>query len=85
MINRAIFSQTLIYFCVPLALALVHSVVGIGVATNMIGLQFHGDILSSSIITALIILAIYGGYFLATYRGSKNMVVREYGRRDAEM
>jgi putative ABC transport system permease protein len=84
MINRAIFSQTLIYFCVPLALALVHSVVGIGVATNMIGLQFHGDILSSSIITALIILAIYGGYFLATYRGSKSMVAREYGRRDAE-
>jgi putative ABC transport system permease protein len=85
MINRAIFSQTLIYFCVPLALALVHSVVGIGVAASVIGLFSDFNILSSSIMTTLIILVIYGGYFLATYLSSKSMVAREYVRRDAEV
>ena len=36
MINKTIFTQTLIYFMLPLALALVHSIVGIAVVNDFI-------------------------------------------------
>ncbi|MBU3107296.1 ABC transporter permease [Clostridium gasigenes] len=74
MINKTIFTQTLIYFMLPLALALVHSVVGIGVANDFIKLYGSSNIGLSSLITALIIVIIYGGYFYATYTGYKSIV-----------
>jgi putative ABC transport system permease protein len=84
LINRAGFSQVLIYFGVPLVLALAHSVVGVVAASQLIN-SFQGiDILGSSLITALIIVSIYGGYFLITYSGSKNVIVREYSRQEKE-
>jgi putative ABC transport system permease protein len=70
---------------VPLSLALVHAVVGIGVAANLFN-TFQGiNIFASSLAAAGIIVAIYGGYFLATYFGSKNVIVREYTRRESEV
>jgi putative ABC transport system permease protein len=82
LINSAILRQTAIFFGAPLLLALVHSVVGIGVVTHIIKSFNDTDILSSSLIAALIILVIYGGYFWATYHGSKNVISREYARQD---
>jgi putative ABC transport system permease protein len=84
MINRAVFAQILIYFGVPLSLALAHAVVGINVAANLFN-TFQGiNIFGSSLAAAGIIVAIYGGYFLATYFGSKNLVVNEYTKRENE-
>ncbi|QEY34552.1 ABC transporter permease [Caproiciproducens galactitolivorans] len=74
MINRALLGQIGIYFFIPLSLALIHSVVGIHVANNAIMLLGHLDILGNILFTAAVILLIYGGYFLATYFGSKNMI-----------
>lgn len=73
MINKTIFIQTLIYFVMPLALAVIHSIVGINVANDFIGLYGNTDIGASAMITALLIVAIYGGYFYATYIGYKNV------------
>ena len=73
MINKTIFIQTLIYFVMPLALAVIHSIVGINVANDFISLYGNADIGASATITALLIIAIYGGYFYATYIGYKNV------------
>ncbi len=74
MINRALFSQIGIYFFIPLSLAIVHSIVGIRVANNVVAILGHIDIVGNSVFTAAIFLLIYGGYFLATYFGSKSMI-----------
>jgi putative ABC transport system permease protein len=84
LINRAIFTQILIYFGVPLALAIVHSIVGINVAADAIGSLGATDILASSIVAALVIIAIYGGYFLITYFGSRSVVHREFLHHESD-
>lgn len=73
MINKTIFIQTFIYFVMPLILAVIHSTVGISVANEFISLYGNTDIGASAMITALLIVAIYGGYFYATYIGYKNV------------
>lgn len=73
MINKTIFIQTLIYFAMPLVLAIIHSIVGISVANEFISLYGNAEIGASATITALLIIAIYGGYFYATYIGYKNV------------
>ncbi|MDR1028271.1 MAG: ABC transporter permease [Clostridiales Family XIII bacterium] len=80
MIHRALFTQILIFFGVPLALALVHAVVGISMVNRVTGMLGTGSILAGSLFMALIMLIVYGGYFFATYLGSKNMLDREYAR-----
>jgi putative ABC transport system permease protein len=74
MINHALFTQIAIYFFIPLALSIVHSIVGIHVANNVVSMLGHLDIANSTLYTALVLLAIYGGYFLATYFGCKGMI-----------
>ncbi len=74
MINRALFEQIGIYFFLPLSLAVVHSVVGVRVANNVISMIGHLNTASSSLFTASVFLLIYGGYFIATYLGSKSMI-----------
>lgn len=73
-ISRALFSQTALFFFLPLLVALIHSVFGM----TFIGLMLEsmGKIgsLSSILTTAGILLVIYGGYFLITYSGSKRII-----------
>nr|WP_250676062.1 hypothetical protein [Paeniclostridium ghonii]MCM0168214.1 hypothetical protein [Paeniclostridium ghonii] len=74
MINKTIFVQTLIYFGVPISLAFIHSIVGIKVVTDYISLLGSPDIRYTSIITAIIFVVVYFGYFYVTYIGYKNIV-----------
>lgn len=74
MLNRALFWQILIYFMVPLVLALIHSYVGITVSNEVIQIYGNMNVTQNILFAALIILLIYGGYFIATYLGSKNMI-----------
>lgn len=74
MINQTIFIQTLIYFTLPLALAFIHSVVGINVVSDLISAFGKPDIGLSSLITGVIFIVIYMGYFYATYTGYKNII-----------
>lgn len=73
-IDKTIFTQTLIYFSVPVALALIHSIVGIRVANEFISMYNQPDIGGASIITAGIFVIVYGVYFYTTYTGYKNIV-----------
>lgn len=76
LINSALFKQIAIYFMLPLALACIHSIVGIKVANDAIsqagGINATGNI----IITAILITIVYGSYFLATYFSSKGIILR---------
>lgn len=73
-INKTIFMQTLIYFSLPVILALAHSVVGIYVANDFISMYNKPNIAGSSLITAGMFMIVYIVYFLATYLGYKNIV-----------
>lgn len=78
MINRALFRQIIIFFGLPLILAIIHSIFGIQFAmTIMTGLAKSEDLLPAIIATVIIIGIIYGAYFLATYFGSKNIIKEE--------
>lgn len=74
LINNALFKQIAIFFLIPLMLAIIHSIFGIKFC-NIILESFGNDTLLPSIImTAVILIFIYGGYFLITYFCSKNMI-----------
>jgi putative ABC transport system permease protein len=74
MIDKTIFVQIFIYFSLPVSLALIHSVVGIKVTSDFINNLQKIDINSSALVTALIFIIIYVGYFYTTYVGYKNIV-----------
>jgi putative ABC transport system permease protein len=74
MVNRALLAQIALYFLLPLSLAIVHSAVGIDVANRVITDVGNMDVLGNIVMTAVIVLAVYGAYFLATYLGSKSMI-----------
>ena len=78
MINKALFRQIFIFFMLPLALAIIHSIFGIKFILSMLAVLASPDeLLPSVIATAVIMGAIYGLYFLATYLGSKNIIKEE--------
>ncbi|EPY6471671.1 FtsX-like permease family protein [Clostridium sporogenes] len=74
MIDKTIFLQTLIYFALPMILALIHSMIGIKVISDYISVFTKIDISFSALITALIFIVVYAGYFYTTYTGYKNIV-----------
>lgn len=74
MINKSIFTQVSIYFGLPLVVALVHSVVAIKVVNGFLTMFNKPDIGASSLVTTLIMVIVYGGYFYATYTGYKSTV-----------
>ncbi|MEN6316197.1 MAG: FtsX-like permease family protein, partial [Clostridiaceae bacterium] len=78
LINAALLKQIAIYFMLPLALACIHSIVGIKVANDVIAGVGHINAIGNIIITALLIAVVYGAYFLATYFSSKRIVLKSF-------
>ncbi|WEV19191.1 ABC transporter permease [Clostridium perfringens] len=74
MINKAIFTQVGVYFMLPLSLAIVHSIVGLKISSTIVGVFGNASIMPNIIITVIIFVIIYGGYFLATYLGAKKNI-----------
>lgn len=72
--NRSVYVQVFLAFFLPLALAVVHSVVGMTAANQAIAIVGRVDSVASSIVTAVFILVVYGAYFLATCWGSRRIV-----------
>ena len=77
MICKAIFRQILVYFTLPLLLAIVDSVVGI----QVIGQKFNPFAFSVfgsfSLFGILVFLFVFAGYLMATYNGYKNVIFRK--------
>ena len=75
MINQELFRQIGIFFMMPLVLAIIHSIFGIQFATTIFeGLTSKSQLLPSIISTVIIMVVVYGLYFIATYVGSKNII-----------
>lgn len=74
MMNRALFSQIAIFFFFPLALAVLHSVFGLVFIQKVMESMGKIGSLESILVTAGILVAVYGGYFLLTYLGSRSIV-----------
>ena len=74
MIYRSLLAQVLVYFLVPLGLAVCHSVCAIGVLSDSlldaIGVSSVGPIMMAAGLT----LVIYGGYMLVTYLAARGIV-----------
>ncbi|OOM16192.1 ABC transporter permease [Clostridium saccharobutylicum] len=78
MVNKSIFKQVSVFFALPLAVAIVHSYVGINVVNNYLIALGTGSELNSILVTALIMIIVYGGYLYATYIAYKNVINNEF-------
>ncbi|GMQ59602.1 ABC transporter permease [Vallitalea sediminicola] len=74
MLNHTLFTQILIYFLLPLSLAIVHSVVGLIAVNQVIVAYGKVNILANILMAAIFLVIVYGAYFMATYIGSKNVI-----------
>ncbi len=72
--NRSVYAQVALAFGLPLALAIVHALVGMKAANDVILEVGRVDSVYSSAVTAAFLVLIYGAYFLATCWGSKSIV-----------
>mgnify|MGYP002516227414 FL=1 len=78
MINKALFRQIAVFFCMPLILAVIHSVFGIQFALSIFETIASKSQLVPSVIASVIVIgAVYACYFIATYLGSKNIIKEE--------
>ena len=66
--------QVFLAFFLPLVLAVVHSIVGMKAANDVIAQLGKLDTVASSAVTALFILVVYGLYFLATCWSSRRIL-----------
>ena len=74
MLNRALFWQIAIFFGFPLLIAVIHSVFGIMFCNFILEAFGNMNLLQPIMLTALLIITVYGGYFLITYFCSKSML-----------
>ena len=72
-VSRSATQQVALAFLLPLALALIHSAVGMKAANDIIATAGRIDSAASSLVTAGVLLAVYGGYFLATALACRRM------------
>ena len=73
-INKSLFKQMLIFFVMPLSLAIVHTIFGLRFCTYVLGSLGIDNILKGSIITFIFLIIIYSIYFIFTYICSKNII-----------
>ena len=83
-INRALLSQTAIFFAAPLAVAGIFSAVLMGKAMEIVEEFMNIHISTNLGFTVVLFLVVYGSYFLATYLSCKRMVVEHQNKRMEE-
>ena len=73
-LNKALFTSIFIFFMFPLIIAIIHSIFGIMCANIIMESLSMKSNMTSILTTALLIIIIYGGYFLVTYFTSKRII-----------
>lgn len=73
-IRKALFKQIGIYFAFPLILAVIHSIVGIRFIHILLETMGMSSMLASVGMTAVLLIVVYGGYFILTYLCSRSMI-----------
>lgn len=74
LINKALFRQIAIFFLAPLLVAIIHSIFGIIFCNYLLETFGNESLLFAIILTALLLIIIYGGYLLITYFCSKRII-----------
>ena len=77
MINKSILYQVGVFFVLPLTLAVIHSFVGIKVVNSYLITLGSSNQFKSILVTALIMIIVYGGYLYGTYISYKNVIDNE--------
>ncbi len=73
--NHALLWQMGIFFGFPMFLAVIHSIFGIQFAQNVLSVMYRKeDMIDMILVTAAILVLIYGIYFIATYTGCKRII-----------
>lgn len=73
--NHALLGQMGIFFGMPMALACIHSIFGIRFAQNTLAVMYaKEDMLVPLVVTAVILVFIYGIYFVTTYLGCRKII-----------
>ena len=73
-INKSLFKQSLIFFMMPLVIAIVHTIFGLEFCTYILNSIGIGNMLDGVVMTLTFLIVIYGIYFIATYMCSKNII-----------
>lgn len=76
MLSRSLFAQITIYFLLPLLVGVCHSGWTISILSKTLFDAFHVDLLPTILMSAGLVVVIYGGYLLITYFVSRSMVVQ---------
>lgn len=74
LINKSLLCECSICFGLPMLLAIVHSIFGIKLVTKILIFFGNTGLMYSIIVTAVIIILIYGGYALLTYLCAKKII-----------
>ena len=74
MINSALLKQIGTVFAAPLILACIHSIFGIKFCELILKSLGFNNTIGGILSAALVLVIIYGGYFVLTYISSKNII-----------
>ena len=74
-LGHTLFLQMAVFFAFPLLLAMIHSIFGIQVCIELLSIYDIKTIIPALLICAAMIVGIYGGYFLLSYRGCKRIII----------
>jgi putative ABC transport system permease protein len=74
MIDMALFKQIGMFFLFPITVAAIHSVFGLNMVKKIFESFGMGSLGIPLLITAIIIVAVYGGYFLLTYATGRRII-----------
>ena len=74
MIFQALFRQIGVFFLFPLIFAIIHSIFGIQFCNYILETFGNENLLLSILMTAIVLIVIYGGYFWITYVCSKQII-----------
>ncbi len=76
-LRKALFMQVGVYFALPMLMAVIHSVFGLKYISYVFRTFVKQNIVWGVVVTAILLVVLYGGYVLATYYGSKRIVELE--------
>ncbi|RDU24207.1 ABC transporter permease [Anaerosacchariphilus polymeriproducens] len=78
LIKRTLFKQIVIYFFAPIVVAGIFSILGIREILRIVEGFLNMSVSMNILVTVILFLIVYGGYFLATYYTCKRMVEEKF-------
>lgn len=73
-LKKALFAQIGVYFGLPMVVAVIHSVIGLRFAEYAMVTYMKEGVFWGVCVTLVVMVVLYGGYMVATYNGSKQIV-----------